>query len=574
MVTLSAQSDAAGRARFAHVPAGLVVIQAGGIEETLVVPTGGEVAFIAAESARVVGVLKDGHGRSVPGVTLELQLAVELHRIARVSVVTDLEGRFEFDSVPPGAFHSAYVYGRGAVDVAGRFVWSGETIEWEPRLPSGRTLAGRVETHDGEAVPGAVVTVAESGDEIGRCVADPSGEFEIRAPGDGPFVIHARAFGLLGSVSVDSEDVERVVVKPCSRVVGQVNGLAESSRAIYTVTLKANGFERSIALDAHGRFAFEHVPPLRNAQIRCSFTKRSGRFDVGMGQVIEVKLDRRPMRTVHGTVKTQDGTPVVGALVRASSLYGFFDMALTQPAWPGNTVTDQDGAYRAKVNFRTWHIRVAHQGFIPAESQKLPATKEPDDIQRDIVLRRGKALAGTVLWADGSPMRHACVIALFAGGGFRHRRTAMTDASGRFRLQGLDTGKYKVTAVNAAGSIAVTQDCDAGRMDVSLRVEQAGIIEGIVVDDRGFPCRQTFATSVVAGDQSSRIGPGGRFRIAGLAPGHYDVSVEDMVDEGISTMRNVKTGTVDVVLRYGRQEFDIQVSADGDSVETTSTPVR
>ncbi len=72
----------------------------------------------------------------------------------------------------------------------------------------------------------------------------------------------------------------------------------------------------------------------------------------------------------------------------------------------------------------------------------------------------------------------------------------------------------------------------------------------------------------------SSIGPGGRFRIAGLAPGHYDVSVADVVDEGISTVRNVKTGTVDVVLRYGRREFDIQVSADGDSVETTSTPVR
>ncbi|MEM8882778.1 MAG: carboxypeptidase-like regulatory domain-containing protein [Planctomycetota bacterium] len=577
MLVREAYTDPSGRARFEHVGAGLLVIRAGRVEETVVVPTGGEIAFVEARPARVTGVLRDRHGRPVSRATLELEVATAWQRIARLSAITGADGTFVFDDVPPGSFHAGYVEGRGAIEVQGRMIRSGESVEWRPRLQVEARIVGSVEMGDGRPVPGAVVTISGSDGDVGRGVSGPSGEFELVAYGEGPFVARAYGYGVVGAVAATPDRAAHIVMQSCSRVVGRIPGVSPSSPVFHTVTLVAEGFERRIGVDSHGRFAFEHVPPLRHAEIRGQGAKKSGRFDLEAGQVIEVELERVPGRTVRGVVRTADGTPVAGALVRASSLPGFLDMALVQPAWPGNTKTGEDGSYVAWLPLRRGCIRVLHPDFIPIESKKMNLEDTREEVRYDVTLRRGESLGGTLRWADGSPMRHASVHIQpleRPRGRFAFPRSTVTDADGRFLFRGLHPGRYIVTAVDASVSVGVSHECETGRSDHVLRVEHPGVIEGIVVDDRGQPCRATFATHVEAGEYLGVIGPGGRFRIAGLPQGRYDVSISNVQGGGHSIVRGVETGTTDVVLRYGRREFDMQPSADGESVEITSKPIR
>ena len=93
-------------------------------------------------------------------------------------------------------------------------------------------------------------------------------------------------------------------------------------------------------------------------------------------------------------------------------------------------------------------------------------------------MKAGGAIAGTVVDASGSPAAGAIVVS--------DQTAARTDASGRFRLAAVATGKRSVEALWKADfvarkdGVAVSAGADAS---ISLRLERAAAITGSVVDE-------------------------------------------------------------------------------------------
>ncbi len=161
------------------------------------------------------------------------------------------------------------------------------------------------------------------------------------------------------------------------------------------------------------------------------------------------------------------------------------------------------------------------------------------------------AVAGTVVTADAPPrpVRRAVVtlnsVPALVG------RTTVTDDEGRFIFTDLPEARYSVTATKrgwVAGSYGATAigrpgrtlQLDAGaRASATIRMAPGAVIAGTIVDQFGQPLAGTrlrvmkYGYSVLTGDRRlnqvgfSSSGPDdrGAYRIYGLAPGDYYVSV-------------------------------------------------
>jgi len=155
------------------------------------------------------------------------------------------------------------------------------------------------------------------------------------------------------------------------------------------------------------------------------------------------------------------------------------------------------------------------------------------------------AITGIVLSTDtGTPVRRAQVTV--AGTHLPIGRSAITDDSGRFLVEALPAGSYTVSARKAAyltGVFGATGPerpgvtlavSDGQRLtDITLHMTRGAAVGGTVVDERGqpLPGAQVSAFRVLPGGLFSATAAAascddrGRYRVFGLPPGDYLVSV-------------------------------------------------
>jgi hypothetical protein len=202
----------------------------------------------------------------------------------------------------------------------------------------------------------------------------------------------------------------------------------------------------------------------------------------------------------------------------------------------------------------------AQEPAAPAEPAAAPETPEPSG-----------SVSGTVYCSDTNlPARLAEVVLVPASAESASRLTAATDLEGRFSISKVPEGKYFAVAnyagyLNPLGNANQINldplDADARRhfesrltsvtvsskssAPVSIRLERAAEIDGTVQYDDGSPAiglrlsarsksEQNVATTgdpgyatftADSGESSRSTDDHGRFRLVGLAPGEYFVSV-------------------------------------------------
>jgi RNA polymerase sigma-70 factor (ECF subfamily) len=302
---------------------------------------------------------------------------------------------------------------------------------------------------------------------------------------------------------------------------------------------------------SHASPAFYLVETRTDEQGECSCEARAGgayvqvdrielparvSLEPGEEELVEVEIPAG--FTLRGVVLDAEGRTVAGA-----------DVLLSRHMNPadGGIVVARSGA-SGEFEIRScddgFYLGARAAGHVPSLLQLLLAD-EGTTLRTELVLRGvGAMLEGTVLDPDGRGVANALVVAGGAGARWGQvltfgRTTGVvpdalvtrTDASGRFRLEGLETGEVALgVRAPGFGTWRGTTEVQAGRTserDVWLTSGVA--LAGRVLNDRGEPVAG--ADVEIGGDHTelgswTRTASDGSFRFEDLEPGTIEVGAE------------------------------------------------
>ncbi len=243
--------------------------------------------------------------------------------------------------------------------------------------------------------------------------------------------------------------------------------------------------------------------------------------------------------TIEGRVVDEQGRPLAGALVAVPSD--------AQGEMPVQVETGLDGSFRLKGLARgdRYDLHIQAEGFVPRQA---PGVEAPPSEPLRIELRRGRTLSVRVLDPDGRPVPGARLSRLestmtnAAGGRSGHQSSTSlgeTGDEGSFQIGNLEPGVLDLM-VNADGfqpmlarGLHIPEDAAAGAVEITL--VRGGVVEGQVLDGDGKPVAGARvsasleeAEAVPAGMSSGNTDGEGHYRLEGLVPGSYQVTVDSV----------------------------------------------
>ncbi|HLT36482.1 MAG TPA: carboxypeptidase regulatory-like domain-containing protein [Enhygromyxa sp.] len=165
-------------------------------------------------------------------------------------------------------------------------------------------------------------------------------------------------------------------------------------------------------------------------------------IEVTEGAPPPVELLVRPGLRVAGRVVDHAGDPVADSEVQAIPTDGNSQAPPSVTSAPDGTfvLTGLD-AIRYQVM-----VIASPVAPTPSESVVVDLSEGPTPTDLELVLDRGAIVEGTVTDGRGQPITQARVepISLQGGVAWGHRKQARTDAQGRYRIEGLAAGAYRV----------------------------------------------------------------------------------------------------------------------------------
>lgn len=221
------------------------------------------------------------------------------------------------------------------------------------------------------------------------------------------------------------------------------------------------------------------------------------------------------------------GRPVEGAFVAVVPVTGAHrPSGQIAPEKTRTGFTSTDGRVRLEaLPPGPWNAWVSARGFVTAPVRRIASGP------LRVRLERGGAIVGVVREGDGGrPVAGARVgvesdvPSLEVGGADATRDEAVTDAEGRFRLEGIGRGAVRLSARAPGYARAARSGVRAGS-SVELFLFPGATLSGSVRDEAGRPVRGALVQA--QGDAGweapapERTDEGGRFVVAGVAPGEY-----------------------------------------------------
>jgi hypothetical protein len=254
------------------------------------------------------------------------------------------------------------------------------------------------------------------------------------------------------------------------------------------------------------------------------------------GEVAEVDIDLAPGFTVAGRVVDDQGIGVAGARILVHGV-GFSEEARVVAR------SGSDGRFEFGEMVTKSFGRIGARADGHAPSTMVFTSGAPGSVQELTLVLPGPGgrVRGTVRTPKGDPVAEARVRI----GSDDHGQTtapdgrqqdtaepvlAMTDADGRFSLDGLAPGRQTMK-VTARGWAPVQQvvDVRAGAtVDIALALDAGVTLEGEVVDASGDPVGDARIQAFLGNDRvavGARSAPDGRFTLEALPPGSLRLEV-------------------------------------------------
>ena len=526
---------------------------------------------------RVVGTVVDTEGNPVTGAQVELLWPLNpsdfrlLTDSPATAATTNDQGAFVLPATAPGEYevdvsHSAYAQ-RPTTRVA---VPAGESnFEiGDLTLVAGSTIHGIVTGPDGSPVAGAAIQsigqYRPGGAPTRTATSDVDGRFRIEGLSSDLVDLGVRASGypLLTRPGVrpNNDDPVLFELKPGASITGRVldNGGHGVAGILVSLSIKPDYLgsedwrlwndedtEPQRMADAEGRFRFEGLMAGTWSAAAKKGTEGAKIDQIelapGAEREIELLLQTRDRLTV--IVTTDAGEPVAQAQVRVQS--------------PGELLpggygrTDGSGQSEMDINPGPATVKVTHRKLRDASRE---VQLEPGDNELRFELQPGLELSGTVRSYDGTALALATVEAEteYSRGAESHQTNTVSDQNGAFRVTGLESRRYILTA-RASGyadggpdePIEIGDDTVEG---IEIVLEPGASIAGVVT---GLSRRDLTQVEVYSekGPRSrdATTDTEGNFSVQGIGPGTWDVTaIKGEWERTVERTVTIERGTTEV----------------------------
>jgi carboxypeptidase family protein len=483
-------------------------------------------------------------------------------------------------------------------------------------LEQGRTLVGRVVTHDGAAVAGAEVQVAPHPDlrlsfpladssmqPTVWAVSDASGSFRVPCMRAGPHDVRAAARGFVSAQAVadPADEAPLVLVLAPDRAIEGVVQFRGGRPAEGFLVFAAPGFGGQTTFgglvmdsglldvtDPRGRFRIAgladipyrlHVGPPETPMGAPSNVRRVTVEGVLAGASdVKVLLDEGGV--ISGRVTFGRGAAKSAVHLQARPPGQFDAFAGIDFGDVHELTTQADGSFAfgalgpgpydlyVSPPSREWQARVVRG--VPVGTTGLEVQLERGlSISGSVTDESGRALpSGTILQAvpvdgepDGAPLPFAAV-----------------DDQGRFEIGGVSPGGHRLeiapwTSAGRGRVLTTTDAVQAGASGLRLVAVQGGSIAGIVVDESGAPVPgasvRADAAGGAGGSRTVSSGDDGRFEVSGLRSGTVHDITAAASGRVAALAADVAFGRLDLRLVLARG-----LTASGRVIDSSGAPVR
>jgi len=343
-------------------------------------------------------------------------------------------------------------------------------------------VTGRVVDAQGKPIKEATVETSS-----GRATTGADGKYALAVPTEhGDVYVWASApkyaFERVAVVLRDGRGTADLRLREEFRIRGIVTD--EEGRPVHGAVVRTffTGYFQHAVSGRDGSYLLAHLDPGRNEQNLeaghpryVSFAKQIP--TVGAETTVEIVL--RKGLDLAGRVEGPDGQPVVGAKVTVAESHdpvSFGDFA---------TETGEDGsfAFGPRLDPGGRPVIVDHPGYAPLSRKIALPTDGPVTLQ----LEPAHHISGTAVDDLGRPIE----IWLSARIGDEYLpRATMSDAEGRWRLEGVPSGAIDLEFYGEQFQRTTVRGVEADRRDVAVTVPRAAVFKGRVVDDAtGKPVR-------------------------------------------------------------------------------------
>jgi protocatechuate 3,4-dioxygenase beta subunit len=475
-------------------------------------------------------------GKAVAGATVMLASRASDYGLVGVRrVTTGADGAFDFGA-QDAATATVAAEAPGKTGAMTRIDLRDPTLRPAPDAlvlelrPCVASVVGNVFDAAGGAIPGAVVrrgvleAVADADGAYTMCVPIGETTLDVAADGYGGVTVTLAVTGKLRrdfQLSPEGVLVGRAVrADDKTPVAGAIVAVATSGEPFPGMAGIGSAVGKATT-DDDGRFRVEGLVPGRRQVSATAAGLRMSSMDVVVeageaGEPVELALG--PTASIRGVVVDERKQPVAGATVAIRD---------PNPTWSsrGDNVT---GVTQADGRFTIDGVLAgAYETSVwPYERRDRTTRRELvvpasglDGVE--LVVERGSTVNGVVTLGH-RPLAGARV---YLKGAFSDQ--SESDAEGRFRIRAVEPGDYPIYAeaiqdgaFTNGPSVHVEAGSDVN--GITLELDLAGTISGVVVDQRGAPVPGAYlSVSLVDGQDfgEATTGDDGAFKIGALSGG-------------------------------------------------------